>query len=64
MPNWNPTGPAYEHPVKEKLDFRNPINTIYNCDKNSVYFGSKNGELTKINADGNFIAIKTEPADC
>ena len=23
------TGPAYEHPAKEKLDFNNPIDTVY-----------------------------------
>ncbi len=63
-PSKIPLGPAYEHPVKEKLDFENPINTIYTCDDGKVYFGSKGGELTKINANGNFIAIKTEPADC
>jgi len=43
------TGGKYDHPVKEKLDYANPIEKIFYCEEYPyIYFGSKNGELTPI----------------
>ena len=62
-PDHNPTGPAYEHPAKDKIDFNNPIDTIHNWEYGRCYFSNKNGEVGRIQSDGNFVPIKVNPAD-
>lgn len=63
-PGHVPSGPAYEHPQRDKIDFNNPINTIFTHADGYAYFGSKNGEATKIASTKNFTELKTNPADC
>lgn len=45
-------GHWYEHPIKEKLDFKNPITTVFHISNSPshcrFYFGSKNGDIGKI----------------
>ena len=43
------TGPIYEHPAKEKIDFNNPIEKIHDGNDNfNFYFESRNGDKSVI----------------
>jgi len=58
------TGPAFEHPAKEKLDFNNPIDTINrHKDHNDYWFGNKNGEMATNQAANINVVHKINPAD-
>jgi hypothetical protein len=61
-------GNWYEHPVKEKLDFKNPITTVFHISNSPshcrFYFGSKNGDIGKIEQfSHNFYAVPISPVD-
>ena len=42
-------GQKYEHPLKQNIDYNNPIDRIINeNDSHRCKFGSKNGDVTDI----------------
>ena len=52
-PGHAPTGPKYEHPLKQSIDYQNPIDRIINNNYDCYCkFGSRNGDVTDIKSSG------------
>ena len=58
------TGPKYEHPLKQDIDFQNPIDRIINDNDNPrCKFGSRNGDVTDIKSSNALNKTNLIPQD-
>ena len=58
-------GSVYEHIAKYSLDYNNPITTVFHIDSKNpqMYFGSKNGQVSFIADNYQYVANFINPQD-